>query len=72
MSESIQSDIQSPRLRVAEVCSILRCSRDHLYNLNRRGRLRKYNDGPRFAYWLRDEVMAFATGKGAADSSKGA
>ncbi len=56
MSESVQS----PRMRAPEVCAVLLCSRDHLYKLHKRGLLHKYNDGKRFAYWLREEVMAYA------------
>ena len=55
MSESI-------RLRMPEVCQILQCSRDHVYRLNKQGRLRKYNDSPRLSFWLRSEVEAFARG----------
>ena len=56
--------IESPRLRANEVCALLRCSRAHLYRLHKTGRLSKYNDGIRFTYWLRSEVMAFAVGAG--------
>ena len=52
----------SPRLRIAEVCALLRCSRDYVYKLNRRGQLKKYSDGLRFSYWLREEVEAYARG----------
>lgn len=55
MSESI-------RLRMPEVCQILQCSRDHVYRLNRQGRLKKRNDSPRLSYWIRAEVEAFAKG----------
>ena len=55
-------NIQSPRMRAKEVCAVLQCSRDFLYKLNRRGALKKLNDGIRFTYWLRDEVMAYAVG----------
>ena len=57
------STTQSPRMRLPEVLATLLCSRAHLYELNKRGVLRKYNDGRRFAYWLRSEVMAYAVGK---------
>lgn len=56
MSESI-------RMRLSDVAQTLQCSRDHVYHLNRQGRLRKYNDGPRYAYWLRTEVEAYARGE---------
>ena len=54
----------SPRMRAPEVCALLCCSRSFLYSLHKRGLLRKYNDGRRFVYWLRSEVMAFAVGAG--------
>ena len=63
IAEINQLKALSPRLRIAEVCAILKCSRDHVYALNRRGLPRKYNEGLRFSFWLRDEVMAYAVGK---------
>lgn len=56
MSESI-------RLRMPEVCQILQCSRDHVYRLNKQGRLKKYNDTPRLSYWIRSEVESYARGE---------
>lgn len=53
----------SPRMRAPEVCAVLRCSRNHLYKLDKLGKLRKRNEGLRFAYWLRAEVEAYAVGK---------
>lgn len=55
MSESI-------RLRLPEVCRILQCSADHVYRLNKKGKLKKRNESPRLAYWLRSEVEAYARG----------
>lgn len=54
--------ICSKRLRMPEVRAILRCSKSHVYRLNETGKLKKYNDGSHYAYWLRDEVEAFAIG----------
>lgn len=54
---------QSIRMRAREVCEILACSRDLLYKLDRQGRLRKYNEGIRFTYWLRSEVESYARGE---------
>lgn len=59
------ADVVSPRMRAPEVCAMLLCSRDHLYKLHRQGKLHKYNEGVRFAYWLRSEVEAYAVGKSA-------
>ena len=53
---------QSIRMRAKEVCEVLACSRDLLYKLDKQGRLKKYNEGIRFTYWLRSEVEAFAKG----------
>lgn len=53
----------SIRMRLPEVCHTLQCSRDHVYQLHRRGKLLKRNDGPRCAWWLRSEVEAFARGE---------
>lgn len=53
----------SPRMRIDEVCAYLKCSQNFLYKLNRAGKLKKYNDGRRFTYWLRTEVEAYAIGK---------
>ena len=53
--------IESPRLRAPEVCAVLRCSRSHLYQLHKRGLLSKYTDGARFTFWLRHEVLSFAS-----------
>ena len=33
-----------------------------LYRLNKQGRLRKYTEGRKFAFWLRSEVLAYAQG----------
>lgn len=55
MSESI-------RVRMPEVCRILQCSPDRVYKLNKLGKLRKRNESPRLAYWMRDEVEAYARG----------
>ena len=63
--------IQSPRMRAPEVRAVLLCFRDHLYKLHKRGLLRKYNDGRRFTYWLRDEVMAYAVGKSPSAGAEG-
>lgn len=53
----------SIRMRAKEVCHVLACSRDMLYRLNKRGKLRKYAEGKKFAYWLRSEVLAYAEGR---------
>ena len=57
------TEILSPRLRAPEVRQILKCSTSHLYRLSKSGALRKYTEGPRFAYWLRREVLLFAEGR---------
>lgn len=54
---------KSPRMRIGEVCECLKCSRDHVYKLNRLGKLKKRNDGLRFAFWIRNEVEKFALGE---------
>ena len=65
----------SIRMRAKEVCQVLACSRDMLYRLNKQGRLRKYTEGKKFAYWLRSEVEAYAQGldpyAGQAEASQG-
>ena len=53
----------SPRMRAPEVCAMLRCSRNHLYKLDKLGKLRKHRESVRFVYWLRDEVEAYAKGQ---------
>ena len=54
---------QSIRMRAKEVCEVLQCSRDLLYTLNRKGKLRKYSEGARFVFWLRSEVESYARGE---------
>ena len=65
----------SIRMRAKEVCQVLACSRDMLYRLNKRGKLRKYNEGRKFAFWLRSEVESYAQGvnpyAGQAEASQG-
>lgn len=51
------------RMRMPEVCELLQCSRDHIYRLNKQGRLKKYNDTPRLSYWIRSEVESYARGE---------
>ena len=52
----------SPRMRIDEVTSYLRCSKTHLYALHKRRLLIRRTEGRRFSYWVRAEVEAFAIG----------
>ena len=59
----MSTEIVSPRLRLPEVRQILKCSTSYVYALARRGVLRRYSSGPRFAFWRREEVLAVAEGR---------
>ena len=61
----------SPRMRAPEVCAMLLCSRDHLYKLDRLGKLKKYRESVRFVYWLREEVEAYAKGQTVTSAGEG-
>lgn len=65
------ADIPSPRMRAPEVCAMLLCSRDHLYKLDRLGKLRKHRESVRFVYWLREEVEAYAKGRAVTSAGEG-
>ena len=51
--------------------AMLLCSRDHLYKLDRLGKLKKYRESVRFVYWLRDEVEAYAKGQTVTSAGEG-
>lgn len=50
------------RLREKDVCTILNCSKSHLYRLHKQGKLLRYKEGYKFSYWLRSEVENYAKG----------
>ena len=59
-------NVVSPRMRWKEVLAVLGVSKSYGHTLVRRGLLRPHRESPRYTWFLREEVLALATGGAAA------